>query len=79
MAVADARACAEKGERWYATFPGLDHELRRVNQREVDVLEHAWVSPECFEALDKYLTSRNQKVPAFVLRTLNRTRFLWDR
>lgn len=68
-----------RGKRWFDDEPGLEHELRRVNQREVDVLEEAWVSEECFTALDEYLSSRKQTVPALVLRTLNRTRFLWDR
>lgn len=65
--------------RWYESEPGLKHELKNVNQKEVDVLEHAWVSRECFEALSAYLSSRKQTVPAAVLRGLNATRFIWDR
>jgi enoyl-CoA hydratase/carnithine racemase len=66
-------------DRWFDAEPGLYHELLRVNQREVDVLEHAWVSDECFSALAAYLSSRRQHVPALVLRSLNMTRSLWDR
>ena len=54
-------------------------QLRQVNQREVDVLEKAWVSPECFDALSGYLMSRKKKAAANVLRGLNATRIVWDR
>jgi peroxisomal 3,2-trans-enoyl-CoA isomerase len=53
--------------------------LRAVNQREVDVLERAWVSAECFDALSVYLLSRKKKAAANVLRCLNSARVIWDR
>jgi peroxisomal 3,2-trans-enoyl-CoA isomerase len=53
--------------------------LQAVNQREVDVLEKAWVSPECFDALSVYLLSRKKNTAANVLRGLNATRWMWDR
>lgn len=58
---------------------GLLSKLRSVNQHEVDVLEKAWVSRECFDALSAYLLSRNKSGPAYVLKALNKTRWAWDR
>jgi peroxisomal 3,2-trans-enoyl-CoA isomerase len=76
---ADATAAdlGAKGGRWFDGEPGLKHQLKRVNAAEVDVLEEAWVSEECFDALSKYLASRNQRVPATVLKALNMTRRIW--
>lgn len=53
--------------------------LKSVNAKECAILEKAWVSKECFDALDTYLSSRKQTGPALVIRALNKTRFVWDR
>jgi Delta3-Delta2-enoyl-CoA isomerase len=66
-------------KRFVACEEGLLEKLRRVNQQEVDVLERAWVSPECFDALSAYLLSRNKTAPAYILKALNKTRWVWDR
>lgn len=69
----------EKTPRFVRATPGLLEELRAVNRREVEVLEKAWVSPECFDALIKFLESRKKKEAAALLRVVNKTRILWDR
>lgn len=66
-------------KRFVVQEEGLLAKLRSVNQHEVDVLEKAWVSRECFDALSKYLLSRNKRGPAYVLKGLNKTRWAWDR
>ena len=50
---------------------GLRTTLQKVNKDEVDYLQKAWVSPECFTALATYLESRKMRVAAVVLRTAN--------
>jgi peroxisomal 3,2-trans-enoyl-CoA isomerase len=74
-----AELAAEGAERFWAAEAGLDQQLRIVNQREVDVLEKAWVSHDCFDALAKYLGSRGKTGPALLFRGLNATRGLWER
>ena len=53
-------------------------ELQQVNNRECDVLEKAWLSPECLLALSEYLATRSPPL-SYALSALNKTRFLWDR
>lgn len=74
-----AMAASPDMTRFVAQEPGLYDTLRQVNQHEVDVLERAWVSRECFDALSAYLLSRRKTGPAYVLRALNMTRWVWDR
>lgn len=69
----------KKVPRFTLAEKGLIEKLKEVNRQEVTVLEKAWISKECFDALDAYLTSRKATGPALVIRTLNKTRFLWDR
>ena len=67
-----------KQPRFTTTEPDLLKKLRETNQHEVDVLEKAWVSKECFTALATYLQPRAPPL-AVGLRALNATRALWDR
>lgn len=55
----------------------LTDKLIAVNDEECAVLEKKWISPECFEALAKFLESRNMKTQAMVMRLANATGFLW--
>ena len=56
---------------------GLRATLKKVNTEEVDYLQKAWVSTECFMALAKYLESRKMRAAAMVLRTANFLGPLW--
>jgi Delta3-Delta2-enoyl-CoA isomerase len=53
--------------------------LKKVNWEECDYLEEAWVSVDCFKALEKFMTEKKQPIPAAVFGMLNKTRFLWDK
>ena len=53
--------------------------LQEVSRMELEFLEEAWVSRECFEALEKFMAKKGQKSAAFAFKALNNTRFLWDR
>lgn len=66
-------------QRFILAEPGLREKLMVVNQHEVDVLEKAWVSRECFQALRKFLLSKGKTKEATALRVLDATRLLWDR
>eukprot|EP00005_Dracoamoeba_jomungandri_P003114 CAMPEP_0174260764 /NCGR_PEP_ID=MMETSP0439-20130205/10473_1 /TAXON_ID=0 /ORGANISM="Stereomyxa ramosa, Strain Chinc5" /LENGTH=252 /DNA_ID=CAMNT_0015345085 /DNA_START=207 /DNA_END=965 /DNA_ORIENTATION=- len=58
--------------------PGLVDKLKEVNSTECDILEKAWVSEECFNALQQFLESRKLHGPAFLISLANKTRLLWD-
>ncbi len=49
--------------------------LRVVNCAECEVLERKWVSKECFQALAKFLESRNMKMAAMFLRSVHHQTF----
>ena len=55
----------------------LIERLRQVNTEEGEVLEKAWVSKDCFNALGDFLESRKMVAPAMVLRVCNQLGFLW--
>ena len=56
---------------------GIRATLQKVNKEEVDYLQKAWVSPECFTALATYLESRKMRAAAVVMRTANFLGPLW--
>ena len=66
-------------QRFTKMDPTIVPKLQRVNLDEVTVLEKAWVSPECFEALATYLYSRRKNSAALTLQAMNLLRPLWDR
>eukprot|EP00658_Telonema_sp_P-2_P039849 TRINITY_DN28479_c0_g1_i1.p1 TRINITY_DN28479_c0_g1~~TRINITY_DN28479_c0_g1_i1.p1 ORF type:complete len:209 (-),score=60.05 TRINITY_DN28479_c0_g1_i1:214-840(-) len=79
MARALEIANSPKTERFTKANPQLVKMLQDVNKHECEILEKAWVSPECFKALAAFLESRKKPFPAAVLRAMNMTRGIWDR
>jgi peroxisomal 3,2-trans-enoyl-CoA isomerase len=63
----------------FVTKENLLHKLKAVNADEVNILEKAWVSPECLNAIADFLASRNKIGPATAIRAVNRLRLFWDR
>eukprot|EP00758_Cryptobia_borreli_P007715 Tbor_TRINITY_DN5324_c2_g4::TRINITY_DN5324_c2_g4_i2::g.3931::m.3931/K13239/PECI; peroxisomal 3,2-trans-enoyl-CoA isomerase len=74
-----AEVVALEKKRMTENKPELLKILHDVNVNECDILQRKMLSPECFEALSTYLTSRGKTLPAAVIRAMNYTRFVWDR
>lgn len=74
--IANLPADAPEAQR-FILRDNLKSKLNAVNEEECAVLEKKWISPECFEALARFLDSRNMKTQAMIMRVANATGFLW--